>query len=200
MKIRGFTLIELVVTIGIIAIIASALAVFIVDNFRYQRRALEEGQSQGEAQRIVRSMREELRGAIQGENGAYPIASASEQELIFFSDYDLDSEVEKIRYTLSGSTLEKGITEPVGAPASYPLANEEASTLTTNGANEDIALFNYFDESYSGSEEPMDPILIPNIRLVEIDLLIDTWPSSPNQGLYEIQTQINLRNLKDNNG
>jgi len=200
MKYRGFTLIELVVTIGIIAIIASALAIFIVDNFRYQRRALEEGQSQGEAQRIVRSMREELRGAIQGENGAYPIAGASGQELVFFSDYDLDGEVERIRYTLSDTILQKGIIEPIGEPASYLLANEDVSTLTTNAANSETPLFNYFDENYAGTGEPMNPILIPNIRLVEIDLLIDTWPASENEGLYEVRTQINLRNLKDNNG
>lgn len=190
---RGITLVELVVVIGIIAIISGALTTFIVDNYRFQSYTLTEGQSYGEAQRAVDRMKKEIRGAIPGENGAFAIADAENQVLTIYTDYDFDDTVERVRYFLDGTTLNKGIIEPLDDD-SYPEDSEVLQVITPNVANGADPIFLYYDDTYTGTEPPLDPIAEPDIRIIGIHLAVDNTPGTP-AGLYSIDTIVQLRNL-----
>jgi len=194
-KQKGFTLIELVTTIGIIAIISSALAVFVVDNYRFQSRTLSQGQSFGEAQRAVDKMKREIRGATRGANGAFPIANAAADNLTIYSDYDYDGSIEQVRYFVSGNTFYRGIIEPQADDDIYPPDQETVSVISANLANDSTPIFSYYTDTYSGSEPAMNPVITPNIRIVRIYLIIDTSPQI-NSGRYTIDTLVHLRNLK----
>jgi prepilin-type N-terminal cleavage/methylation domain-containing protein len=192
---KGFTLIELVTTIGIIAIISSALAVFVVDNYRFQSRTLSQGQSFGEAQRAIDRMKREIRGATRGANGAFPIANATADSLTIYADYDYDGHIEQVRYFVSDGTFYRGIIEPQATEDIYPPDTETTSIISANIANDSTPIFSYYTDTYSGSEPAMNPVIAPNIRIIRIYLIIDTSPNI-NSGRYIIDTLVNLRNLK----
>ncbi len=191
---KGFTLVELVVTIGIIAIISSALAVFVVDNYRFQSRTLTEGQSFGEAQRAVDQMKREIRGATEGENGAFPIAGAGSQTLTVYTDYDYDGDIEQVRYYVDSNILYRGVTEPQATAEVYPPGQEVAEVITRNVANGATPIFSYYTDTYSGSEPPMDPVVEPNVRIIRLYLVVDTTPGDET-GQYIVDTLVNVRNL-----
>ncbi len=191
---RGMTLIELLVVISIIAIVSGALTTFILDNYRFQGYTLTEGESYGEAQRAVDKMKRELRGVVQGENGAFAIADAQNQALTIYTDYDFDGRTERLRYFLIGTTFNKGIIEPQSGSEIYPAAAETVQVITTHVANGAEPIFLYYDAGYTGTQAPMNPILEPNIRLIGIHLAVDSTPGT-DAGRYVIDTIVHLRNL-----
>ncbi len=191
---RGMTIIEIVISVGIIAIISSALAVFVVDNYRFQSMTITEGQSYGEAQRAVDRMKKEIRHITIGENGAYPITNAESQALTIYSDYDYDGDIERIRYFVDGTSLYRGITEPQAAAEVYPDGQETTDLITENIANGAEAIFLYYDENYTGQEAPMNPPVKPSIKAIGIHLIVDNTPWN-DTGRYVTDTLINLRNL-----
>ncbi len=191
---KGITLIELLVVIAIIAIISGALTTFILDNYRFQSFTLTEGESYGEAQRAVDRMKREIRGAVQGDNGAFAIANAEDQTLTIYTDYDFDDQVERLRYFVIGTTFYKGVIEPQAGAETYPAAAETLQTITAHMANGTDPIFLYYDANYTGTEAPMDPILEPDIRVIGINLVVDTTPDTA-AGRYVIDTIVNLRNL-----
>ncbi|EKD66890.1 MAG: hypothetical protein ACD_48C00689G0003 [uncultured bacterium] len=192
---RGITLIELVVTIGIIVIIGTALAIFMVDNFKFHRMAMEEGSSMGEAQKIVDNMKKEIRSATESENGSFPIESAGNQTLVFYSDYDKDEIAERIRYQLSGQNLERGTIEPTsGETPEYLPENEQTVLINTHVVNEAVPIFYYYDENYTGTQSPMNPIVELDIRVIGIHLIVDTAPAT-SAGRYILDTEVRPRNL-----
>jgi len=191
---KGFTLVELVVTIGIIGIIGSALAVFIVDNFRFQSMTITEGQSLGESQRAVDEMKRVLRGATFGENGAYPVGNAEPQTLTIYSDYDYDGQVEKVRYYLDGTNMYRGTTEPQAAADVYPEGQETSELITNDVDNGEEPIFYYYGTNYTGSEDPLDPVVEPAVKAIGIHLIINTTPYN-DEGKYVNDTSVHLRNL-----
>lgn len=191
---KGITLIELLVVISIVAIISGALATFIVDNYRFQSFTLTEGESYGEAQRTIDKMKREIRGVVQGENGAFAIADAQGQTLTIYTDYDYDGRIERIRYFVTGTTLNKGVIEPQSGGETYPAAAETFQSIAGHIANGADPIFLYYDANYTGTEAPMNPIVEPNIRVIGLQLAIDSTAGTE-AGYYVIDTIVHLRNL-----
>lgn len=191
---KGITLIELLVVIAIIGIVSGALTTFILDNYRFQSYTLTEGESYGEAQRAVDKMKREIRGVVQGENGAFAISNAEDQTLTIYTDFDFDDRIERIRYFVTGTTFYKGVIEPQAGTETYPAAAETLQTITSHVANGTDPIFLYYDTNYTGTETPMDPIVEPDIRVIGINLIVDTTPDTA-AGRYVIDTIVHLRNL-----
>ncbi len=109
-KKEGFTLVESLVTLAIFSLILGAVlmgAFYILRDYSY---GSEQSQAVEEARRGLETMIKELREAMPGDNGAYPIEKASDDEIIFYSDIDKDGKAEKVRY-FWGSTEEKSLTK-----------------------------------------------------------------------------------------
>jgi len=194
---NGFTLVEVLVTAGILAVVGTLLGVFAVTGFK----SWDQNRAQVEVQESARSalsrLTKYLREAQVSENGSYPIAAATAQSLTFYSNVDADVNREQIRVFLQSQQLKIGITDPVGSPATYPVANESVSVLTNYVQNGAAAVFEYFDENFTGSQAAMNPINIQNIRLVRLILILDADPAEPPLPVT-MQTNVALRNLKDN--
>ena len=134
----------------------------------------------------------------QSANGAYPIAAAGTSSITFFSDTDKDGTEEQVRYYLASSTLYRGIVKPSGSPLTYS-GSETRRVLATGLRNSSTTpVFEYFDGSYAGTSTPMTyPLAITSVRLVKVNLTIDTDPNKA-PILRTFTTQTVLRNLKDN--
>ena len=67
----------------------------------------------------MKTMVSEIRTASTANTGAYTIGLATDSALTFYSDTDNDGLKEKVRYFITGTTLQKGLTKPTGSPLSY---------------------------------------------------------------------------------
>ena len=99
--IRGFTLIETLISIFIFTLAMGALTGFIVVSYRTHAYASEQSTAIEEARRGIETMVKEARAARTGDNGAYPVERADDKQFIFYSDIDNDGKTERVRYFLS---------------------------------------------------------------------------------------------------
>lgn len=198
---RGFTLIELSVTGFIMVVLGTAILGL--------QKLLSDSQLIGfvnytnvdEANYSVSQMAREIRTMRQGQNGAYPLVLATDNEIRFYSDIDFDGESDLVRYTLNGQTLTKGVIKPTGFPATYPPANEITRTITENVQNEGISLFLYFNDGWpkDSVNNPLPtPANIAEVSLVRITLNININPDNAEGSTYSLSTNANIRTLKNN--
>ena len=188
---KAFTLIETMVVIVIFSLLMGAISGFIVWGYRIQSYSWDQSQAIEEARKGIEVMVREIRSARYGEDGAYVIWNTQDYQFGFFSDVDRDGEIEKVRYFLDGTTLKKGVIEPVGIPATYPSSTEKIHTISTYVRNLP-PIFRYFDKL--GNELP-SPARRKDTKMMELFLVINVNPNRPPQN-FEIQSRVQLRNLK----
>lgn len=196
---QGFTLIETLMTIGIFAIAIAIIGGFVIYSYRSINLSFGKALVIDNARKVVNSCSHELREARQSDDGAYLLASADDFEIIFYSDIDTDSGVEKIRYFLESGKLKKEITNPTGNPAVYG-SPETAETISSYVANDpDEPLFFFYDQNYQGQEDDL-PLTTPvsaedltSVRLVGTRVIIDA--DTQNSDILIIETKTRLRNV-----
>lgn len=192
----GFTLVEILFGLAIFVLIIGALTLF-SKNVWVNNSFISAGLVETDAVRqVLKTMIPEIRTASTSDTGTYIINQAGTSSFTFYSNVDTDTLKEKVRYFLSGTTLQRGVIKPTGSPLSYNTANEKISTLLQNVQGSSI--FEYFDKNYDGSTTPLSfPINIPDIRLVKITITTDADPNRPPVPMI-FSTQVSIRNLKDN--
>ena len=97
---KGFTLIEMLVTIAIFTLVGGAVSGGIVLLYKTQGFTWQQSVAIDEARKGIETMVKEIREATYGDDGSYPIEKAENKEFIFYSDIDKDGSVEKVRYFL----------------------------------------------------------------------------------------------------
>jgi len=198
---KGITLIELLVAIGVFLMLISAVFTFIKQSYKIQDFSLEQSIAIAEAQRGVDAMVKEIREALPGDTGAFTIDTADEQTLIFYSDFDKDDAIEKVRYYLDGSSFTKGTTESSGSPLQYLAEDEELEIISRYVQNSSTeAIFEYYNGNWPGdtTNNPLaTPTDVTDIRLIKIKLRINVRPERAPVD-YILESSAALRNLKDN--
>ena len=180
---------EILVAISIFMVVAIMSGEFVIMGFRSTTFEAEQETAVRNARRGMEIMVKEIRGANNSERGDYPLAAMEEDNLIYYSDVDDDGYMEKVRYFLDGSLLKKVVTEP-GADKSYGGAGA-TTTISRYVTNKSERIFTYRDSNYAETNN------INDVRLINIKLKINVTPERvPND--YDIETDVNLRNLKDN--
>lgn len=194
----GFSLIEILVGIGIFTLIGIAIYTFQRDVFSLNRVIVSNLSVQDEARRTLKVMSAEIRTASPSSLGAYALTQTATSSFTFYSNIDTDASKERVRYFLSGTTLKKGVIKPSGSPLTYNAANETITELIHNVAHTATSTFTYYDEDYDGTSPPLvEPIDVSAVRLVKITLVIDKDPAALPAPLT-LTTQVSIRNLKDN--
>lgn len=193
----GFTIIETVITLAVLAGVMLVVGNFTTDVFRTSRFINTTLNAQDQARRTVGNLVAELRTASISSLGAYPIAEASASSLTFYSNIDSDAYKERLRYFVSGNTLKRGLLKPSGSPLTYNPVNEQIVDVVNYVINT-TSVFSYFDSSYNGQSNPLTfPVNLADIRLVRVSLQIDQNVNEPPE-TYELSSEVNIRNLKDN--
>ncbi len=201
MRQRGFSLIELLIVIGILIIVGGVIAVFGRDFFSL-RGLFEEGLvNERNAEEAIRAIVSEVRAASQSSVGNYALQIVQDNAMSFFANIDADADKERVHYFLDGTRLRKSVVHPAGNPLTYSTTTAQ-EVLTT--ALDDVAasstqpIFSYYDTYYGGTTTPLtQPVNVLNIRLVKITLTVDRDPARLPPPLV-ISSQVSIRNLKDN--
>ena len=196
----GFTLVE--VLVGIVLIMVLGLAIFGLQTIlnRNQTWIWKNYLSINQANSIVETLARELRTARTGDNGAFALEVAYDQEIRFYSDIDFDGETEKVRYSLSGTELVKGVIEPVGYPVTYPEANEKEVSLTNIVRNGDTPIFYYYNGDWPEDLEnnPLSiPVRLSDTKLMRLYLRLNAEVYQEDKD-YILESYIQIRMLKEN--
>lgn len=177
---RGFTLVEAVVVIGILGMITVLLANFQTGIFRDYSTANAGLTSDGEMRSAMRHFIRDVRAAAPAQTGAYAIETAGTSTFTFYSDVDGDDLRDRVRYFLSGTTLMRGVTPPTGSPSVYLDSNERQVSAVHALSLGATSLFNYYDGNYTGTTSPLtQPVDIAHVRYVRMTLIVDADPVRP---------------------
>jgi Tfp pilus assembly protein FimT len=194
----GFTLVEVAVGGAIMVIIGVALAGLQYLISQNQIVVFSGSTKLDAANNAARTMVREIRTMRSGDNGAYPIESATSQSIIFYSDIDYDGQAERIRYFLTGTTLQKGTIDPVGYPVTYPTNTEKIRTVADYVRNGSSPIFYYYNNAYPTDtiNNPLNPISIASIAMVQIYLRVNDKVNANTD--YMVDSLAEIRMLKNN--
>lgn len=190
---RGFTLVETLVTVAIIA----ALSIAIGDAIVYFYRAEETAALQSDTVRTARgafdSMVRDVREASYGADGSNPIAAMSRYELTIFADANNDGSPERILYRVSGTSLFKTITLPSGNPPGYSWwINPNTASIVEGVRNlaDGHPLFRYYD---AAGNEITDYSQTTDVASVVVYLVVHENPTRAPE--FILESMATLRNL-----
>lgn len=195
----GVTLIEVLLVSVITAILGLGILALQYIIGQNQVVALQNVLNVEEANNFITTMVREIRNTRPGDNAAYPLVTAQDQEFIFYSDIDYDTQSERVRYSVNGTNFEKGIIEPVGFPATYPVGTEKVRILSENVRNGTEAVFYYYNGDWPAdtTNNPLpSPTRLSDTKLMRVYLKLNTKDDTRTDFILESYVQIRM--LKDN--
>ncbi len=195
----GFTLLELLVVMGITILLGAAIVEFFLSSLRAGQVVLDKLGDQQEARTMVGHLVSELQVATISSVGSYPLVKASSTELIFYSNVDTDAWAERVRYFVTGTTFMRGVLKPAGDPLLYTASNEVLTAVAHNVAPTSSPIFYYYDDQYSGGNGASLPIPVEvtKVRVVRIKLVVDRDLGASSAPLA-VEGLAQIRNLKAN--
>lgn len=190
-KKSGFTLIEVIVAVGIFALVMVSIGMLFLSLYRKQGTDVAMIQRTHDANKVIDMISSEIRKANRAENGNFVIANAGANSLTFYSDTDNDGLTEKITYALNGADLKKTVIEP-GASSTY---SGTGTTITVCSGVRNGIIFTYYGSAYTGTGSPMAaPIQVANVRLIGISLDLNSTNVNSSY-LLHTETKVDFRNL-----
>lgn len=189
-KQNAFTLLETIVVMAIMSILMIATSDYIGNGFRSIQFGSEQGEAVSNARKAITNISKDVREAARSERGDYPLDTIEEQNFIWYGDINNDGSAEKIKYLLDGSNLIRVVTPP-GISNNYDPSNQSTTTIAQYVNNQGEAIFTYYNSSNNETG------IINDVRMVNIVLKMNVTPEIAPKDYY-IETDIQLRNLKDN--
>lgn len=195
-KSAGFTLLEVVVAIGLFAMIIVGVTAFITTTFKSNDVIYNQLSAQKDARNALSTIVKELRNANSSSIGSYLIDTAASSTIVFYSDLNSDTFRERVRYFVSGNLLKKGVISPSGSPLAYNPASE-AVTIVARDIIPNSEPFQYFNETYNGNGTGLlaQPVNVTTVRYVRITMVIDQKPNVAPVPLTA-SAEVEIRNLK----
>lgn len=190
---RGLTLIETIVTVAIFALIMIAITDSVRFFYRANTSSIEQSYQIESARRGVEFLVRDLREASFGDDGSYPIADISSTTITFFSDTDKDAYIERMRYSVDGTTLYRNQVESSGNPPVYT-GHGATSTVSEYVRNfeEGVAIFSYYDES---GVEITNYDEVDEVRSIVVNLIVNIQPiRAPEE--FTLRSSATLRNVR----
>lgn len=196
---QGLTVVEIVIGAGLSLILLTALLRFLVVGFPLARVTYVQAQSTETARLQLKRITKALRELRQADTGAYALAAAEPQRIIFYANVDADALTERVRYELVGTNLQRGIIKPTGSPLTYNVASEVVTTVTAHVQNGATPIFTYYDGDYPADTTPLNPVDVTDVKYINFLLIIDA-DADVDPPPVTVSSQVQLRNLKTNLG
>ncbi len=197
----GMTLIEMIMAITIVFIGMAGFTLLFSHTWQFNKYTIEMGQTSMNVSQGLNKIIDYVRRAKQGDNGAYPIVSADDNDLVIYCDYNKNNITERLHFYKNGQDILMGITEPTNTlPKTYPVGDQQIITVVSHIVNDDSdAVFSYYNQDYP-ADTVNNPLTIPavpsNIRLIKIYLEINIDPNHAPDNI-KMQSFVELRNLND---
>ncbi len=197
----GMTLIEALLAIAIFTFGILGFSQLFVKSWQSNQFSYEMGQSTFSVSQGVSKIVDHIRRARQGDDGAYPVKSADDDDFIFFCDYDKDGITERVHMYKSNGKIIMGYRKPTtGIPKTYPAGDQATLILAEDIVNDgSTPVFYYYNKDYPGDQahNPVaTPAIVSDIRLVKINLVVDSDVNrAPNS--VQMESFVELRNLND---
>lgn len=190
-------MIEVLIAVAISAIIVLAIGKF-SDSISGIGRLIGSGlQADQDLAIALQVMESEIRAMGPSAAGAYALSSAGTSTIVFYTDTDQDGVNERVRYTIGTSTLQKGVIEPTGTPATYATSTEVSITAVST-IRPASSTFEYFDGTYTGAEAPLaQPVTASAVRVIRVTLSADVATSTAPRPVT-LTKIITVRSLKNN--
>ncbi len=200
-SVKGMSLVEMMVAIGIFTMGMAGFTALFMNSWNHNKYTLEMGQTATAVSRGVNEITRYIREARQADNGAYPVVSADDDDLVFYGDYDRDGVTERLHIYKSGTDVILGVREPSGTfPVTYAAGDGTTTVLAVRIVNTGSQpIFYYYDASYpedSVNNPITTPATVPDVRLVKIDLYMNIDPNHAPDNV-SIQSFAEMRNLND---
>jgi prepilin-type N-terminal cleavage/methylation domain-containing protein len=193
---RGMTFVEMIVALGIFAVIILVISYSIFTFYKYNAYGIEQSSAINSARRGIEPAINNIREATYSDEGAYPIISAAVNSFSFYSDIDSDNNIEKVRIFLDGNIFKKGVTESAGNPPVYNGQPESIFILSDNIINSSrgVDVFKYYDNN---GVEVTNLSNISDITFVTMDVIVNVDPNrAPSE--FTLRASAAIRNLKSN--
>ena len=190
------SIIEMVVYISISTLIVAAIVISVIFFYRTNTTVMEQSLHINHARKGIEFMVRDIREATYGDEGSFPLIELGPYNFSFYSDVDRDDYTERIRYSLDGTNLYKGVTNPSGNPLWYNDADEEVATISEAVRNDEegVAIFKYYD---SAGVEIVDYTAVSEVSFVTVTLVINiNVIRKPDE--YTLRSSATIRNLKTN--
>ncbi len=198
-KCGGYTVLEIVIVAALTAALMATLMRFVVVGYPFSKVTFLQARSNETATLQLKRIGRELREVRFADNGAYPLVEMLPQRVVFYADVDGDPAMERVRYELVGTDLQRGVIHPTGNPAQYDTATEQVRTVATSIQNVSDPIFTYYRGDYPTDSTPLTPVDLTEVKYIQFFLRIDVNPAV-DPAAVEVRSQIQLRNLKTNLG
>ncbi len=195
----GVTFIEVILVAFFSSVILVALLRLMAAGYPLSRLVFMQASSTESARVHLKRLSKSLRELRVSDTGAYPLAAAQPQKIVFYSDVDQDGLTERIRYELEGTDLKRGVIVPGGDPLVYDENTEEVSTAVGAVRNGATPIFIYYSGDYPADSEPLSSSDVTEVKYLQFRLIIDVDPNQEPDPV-EVMSQVQLRNLKTNLG
>jgi len=186
----GFTLLEVIVASVLVGILAIPLMMFGYKGL--QSYTFLETQSQTSTD--LSTLSERIAKVVRG---ATSVITATSSTLTIYGYFDPDdTKPDQIRYFMSGTTMDIGVTPPSGTAPNYtyPSANEVIHTAYTSMALGATPMFTYYDSS---GNQLAAGFTTSEVQAVGIYVAANPTPGQ-NSVPISVSTMVTLRNFKTN--
>lgn len=197
----GFTFIEIVVALFAFTILVYGSVTLFYQIIVYGGKQTSLLANSDQARKVIFQITDEFRRSQRGSDGSYNILSGyvDGQQLTFFSNYDNQPDIERVRYFTQGGKLKKGVTKFNGTI--YDLTKESVSIVLDNVANGSDAVFSYYDGTYNGSGTALSsPIQVTSVKYIKVTLKIFNKGGKTGTNTYTVTGGAAVRDLKTNLG
>ncbi len=193
----GMTLVETVVVIGIYTVLLLAITAAISEIYRYNSYAMAQAGEIDNARRGMTRWGQDAKEMTTAEDGTFPVAVIEQHKFGYFSDTDLDNEVEYVEYILATTTLTKYTYNATGTPATYSYGTPSSAdtlSLYVQNINQGTSTFFYYDEM--GAQLSSTSPLV-DVKYIRAQIIVNIDPlRSP--GEFMLRSSVAPRNLKEN--
>lgn len=194
---NGFSLLELILGAAISVMLVLILTQFVGIITNIQKYLGAKLPTQADVEQALQTAIVDIRSIGPSSVGAFPIETASSTAFVFFSDIDRDGVMERVRYTIASSTLQKGVIHPVGNPLVYSTSSESVSTPVVHLLGSQSS-FAYYDTNFTGTGSPLTyPVDVTAIRSVLVTFTADVSTTTTPRPTT-LSGFITVRNLKSN--